>query len=73
MKKQDVDSAITEYKQALQNDFDTPFVHYELGRALEQKGDLSGAAKEIQKAYKEMPQNQTFREAHDRLVNSSRP
>ncbi|MGB2676516.1 MAG: TonB family protein [Candidatus Acidiferrum sp.] len=73
MKKKDVDAAVIEYRLALQNRFDTPVVHYELGRALEEKGDLAAAEKEYQKAAKDMPQNETYRQAHDRVANHSHP
>ena len=73
MKKGDVDAAIEEFRLALRFGFEVASTYYELGRALEQKGDFDGALTAYQKAMKQAPQNQTFREAQDRLAHKQKP
>ena len=68
LKKGDADGAIGQYQAALHEGPDGPFVHYELGQAFEKKGAITDALREYEKAMKQMPQDQEFRDAYNRLA-----
>jgi tetratricopeptide (TPR) repeat protein len=42
--------------------------HYDLGAALEKKGDLHSALDEYRAAYEALPNRTTYQEAYQRLV-----
>jgi TonB family protein len=73
MMKKDFEAAIVEFRLALHYNMDLPSVHFDLGRALEANGDLAAAAREYQRAVKDSPKNEKFREALEKLKNQSHP
>ncbi|HEY6332220.1 MAG TPA: tetratricopeptide repeat protein, partial [Blastocatellia bacterium] len=57
--KNDLDSAIAEYRAGVAQDMDTePILYYLLGRALEKKGDQDGAIKAYEGYLRLDPQGQ---------------
>ncbi len=69
--KGDSDGAITEFRQALSLNPKDANAHYGLGLAFEKKGDQAGALEEFRSAYELNSDNGSYREAYERLLNST--
>lgn len=73
LEKADVDGAIAEFRRAESEGFSSPALHYAFGKAYLHKGDTKNAEKEFKKAVSMAPQNQTYRDALDRVLNRGQP
>jgi len=70
-KKGDSNAAIREFRHAIHEGFGTAETHYQLGIALEKQGNLHDALKEYKDAVSHAPNEQRYRDARDRLAQSS--
>lgn len=73
LEKADVDDAIAEFHQAENEGLSSPALHYAFGNAYLQKSDTKDAEKEFKKAISMAPQNQTYRDALDRVLHRAQP
>ncbi len=67
-----LDAAIAEVRQAIRLKPDDPDIHYNLGHALAQKGDLGDALVELQKAHQLAPDNPDICAAYEKLLKETK-
>jgi TonB family protein len=73
LEKADVDDAIAEFRQAESEGFSSPDFHFAFGNAFLRRSDTKNAEKEFKKAVSMAPQDQTYRDALDRVLHHAQP